>query len=86
MGAEYKPVVLKEFEREGRVVAGGVADGDKPEVPSGFGAEVGTGAVEEEAVGGSWPEAAAVSGPAVAGGEGEGEGDAAAVEKPLRSY
>lgn len=75
-------MVLKQFEPEGALVAENV-DEDKPEVLSGIGigAEFGTGAVEE-AVGGSWPEAVAVCGLAVAGGE-DGAGAAA---KPLRSY
>lgn len=84
VGVEYRPVVLKQFEPEGELVAGN-GDGDKPVVLSGIGigtgAEFGTGAVEE-AVGGSWPEAVAVCGLAVAGGE-DGAG---AVAKPLRSY
>lgn len=88
---DYKPVVLKQFEPEGELIAGGAAGeegGDKPEVLSGTGAEFGAGAVEEDekdeevGVGGAWPEAVAESGPAAAGGE-DGVG---AVGKPLHSY
>lgn len=64
-------MVLKQFEPEGELAAGdgaGEGDGDKPAVRSGIGAEFGSGTAAG-AVGGPWPEAVAVSGPAVAGGE-----------------